>query len=347
MISVKDLNKLYKQGHTIVHALKGINLQVAQGEVFGLIGRAGAGKSALIRCINLLESPSEGSVIVDSCELNSLNTKALREARRNIGMIFEHCNLLNSRSVYENVAFPLEIMGHSASQIESSVRPLLNLIGLAHKADAPIHVLNPAQKQMVAIAKALAPKPKVLLCEEATAALEPKAKHAVLNLLKEVKKNLKTSMILISHELDVIKALCDHVGVLHQGTLIEEKPLFDFYTHPQSEFGREFIRTAARLEMPSSIRSRLKPQATHQHHPILRLSFDEPSTQESFIAALVHQFHLRANILQANLEQITNKTIGLMLIEVIAEPDEVKRAIQFLEHHNIYVEVLGYAPRIN
>jgi D-methionine transport system ATP-binding protein len=346
MIAVKDLTKLYKQGNTVVHALKGINLSLSQGTVFGLIGRPGAGKSALIRCINLLESPTRGSIVIDSCELNSLNTKALREARRHIGMVFEHCNLLQSRSIYENIAFPLEIMGHTPSQIESSVRPLLNLIGLSHKADAPIQILNPAQKQMVAIMKALAPKPKILLCEEITAALDAKAKHTVLQLLKEIKKRLQTTMILISHELDVIKTLCDRVGVLQQGTLIEENTLLDFYTHPQSEFGREFIKTAARLEIPSSIRARLRPQPLDEHHPILRLSFDEPASQESFIAALAHQFHVRVNILQANLEQISSKTLGLMLIEVIADPDEVKRAIQFLEQHKIYVEVLGYAPRI-
>ncbi len=343
MISLKSVDKLYKQGNTVVHALKGINLHIAQGQVFGIIGRAGAGKSSLIRCINLLESPSKGNVIVDSCELNSLDAKSLREARRNIGMIFEHCNLLQSRSIYENIALPLEIMGYSKAHIEAGVRPLLNLIGLESKADAPIYQLNAGQKQWVAIAKALASKPKVLLCEEATAALDSKAKQRVLALLKEVKETLNTTIVLITHELDVIKALCDRVAVLDQGVLVEESSTQAFFTHPQSQASRSFLREASRAELPLSLRNRLKAQPQDNTSPLLRLSFDDPTVQGSFVAALTQQFHLSVNILQAHLENIQGKEIGLMLIKALGTMEEVKRAIEFLEHHKIYVEVLGHA----
>jgi D-methionine transport system ATP-binding protein len=345
MISLTSVDKLYKQGNTVMHALKGINLQIAQGQIFGILGRQGSGKSALIRCINLLESPDRGSVVVDSCELNSLDVKSLREARRNIGMIFEHFNLLYSRTVYENIALPLEIMGYASTQIEAGVRPLLDLIGLSHKADAPIDQLNAGQKQMVAIAKALASKPKVLLCEQATAALDPKAKQSVLALLKAVQKTLHTTIVLITHEVDVIKSLCDRVAILHQGTIVEENSTTAFFTHPQSEIGRDFIRSAARAEIPSSLANTLKIKPMENYNPILRISFDDPSTQGSFVAALVQQFHLRVNILQAHLETIQNKNMGLMLIEAMGDMEEVKRAIQFLEQNNIYVEVLAYAPR--
>ncbi len=343
MISLKSVDKLYKQGNTIVHALKGINLHIAQGQVFGIIGRAGSGKSSLIRCINLLESPSSGNVIVDSCELNSLDAKSLREARRNIGMIFEHCNLLQSRSIYENIALPLEIMGYSSAHIEAGVRPLLHLIGLQSKADAPIYQLNAGQKQLVAIAKALASKPKVLLCEEATAALDNKAKQTVLALLKEVKETLNTTIVLITHELDVIKAICDRVAVLHQGVIVEESSTQDFFTHPKSEASRAFIRDATRAELPLSFRTRLKAQPQENTSPLLRLSFDDAQVQGSFVAALTQQFHLRVNILQAHLENIQGKDTGLMLIKALGDMEEVKRAIQFLEQNKIYVEVLGHA----
>lgn len=346
MISLKSIDKRYKQGNTVVHALKGINLQIAQGQVLGIIGRADSGKSALIRCINLLESPDQGSVIVDSCELNSLSTQGLQEARRNIGMIFEHFNLLHSRTVYENIALPLEIMGYSTPQIDARVQPLLHLIGLTHYADARIDQLNAGQKQKVAIAKALAPKPKVLLCEEATAALDPKATQAVLALLKEVKHSLHTTIVLITHELDVIKTVCDRVAVLHQGAIVEESSLQAFLSHPRSECGREFIRNAARAEIPLSLRNRLRSQPAENHYPLLRISFDQPESQGTFVGALVQQFHLRVNIIQAHLEPIQDHNTGLMLIEAIGEMEEVKRAIQFLEQQKIYVEVLGYAPRI-
>ncbi len=345
MISLKGIEKIYKQGNTLVHALKGITLDVQQGEIFGIIGHAGAGKSALIRCINLLENPSSGSIIIDQCELTTLSTEALRQARRKIGMIFQHFNLLNSRSVFDNVALPLELLGASKETIEATVRPLLNLTHLGSQADAYPSELSTGQKQLVAIARALVGKPKVLLCEDATAEMDPKTKQQILHILRDVNKRLDITILLLTHEIDVIKSICDRVAVLEQGKIVETTSALEFFTNPRTTLAKDFVINATRLEMPHALRSCLRHRSADNHNPILRIAFIDPDKQESFIAYVVQQFNLMMNIIQAHLETIGDKTIGIMAVEAIGESEEIKRAIQFLEHKDIHVEVLGYAQR--
>lgn len=345
MISLNGIEKIYRQGNALIHALKGITLNIEQGEIFGIIGRAGAGKSALIRSINLLEHPSSGSVVVDRCDLTTLTTDALRQARRHIGMVFQHCHLMNSRTVFENIALPLEMSGASHDTIEATVRPLLALTQLSTKSDAYPKELTSGQKQLVAIARALVTNPKVLLCEEATAALDSKTKQLILQILHEINQRHKTTIVIITHEMEVIKTLCDRVSVLHQGEIVEQSSVLEFFTHPRSDIGKDFVKASARHEMPNSLRNSLRAKPAPNYNPILRIAFKDPDTQESFIGYVVQQFNLSVNIIQAHLEEIRESTVGIMTVEIIGDENETKRAIQFLEVKDIYVEVLGYAQR--
>jgi len=345
MISLNGIEKTFKKGNTIVHTLKGITLNIEQGEVFGIIGRMGAGKSALIRCINLLEPPSRGAVIIDSCDLTTLTTEALREARLTIGMIFQHFNLLKSRSVFDNVALPLEFRRIPKEKIEALVRPLLDLTQLVNKADAYPDQLNSEQKQRVAIARALVNKPKILLCEEATASLEPRTKQSILQLLRAINKRLNLTIVLITHELEVIKSICDRVAVLHEGEVVEQGTALELYSHPKSEAAKEFIKTAALLDIPIALRNRLRPLPSENSYPILRISFKGGSKEESFIATVIQQFNLSFNIIQAHLEVIQTNTLGIMIVEIIGDEDEIENAKRYLELKKLHVEVLGYAAR--
>ncbi len=345
MITLNAIEKAYKKGNTIVHALKEITLNIEQGEIFGIIGREGAGKSALIRCINLLEPPSRGNVIVDSCDLTILSTEGLRRIRRSIGMIFQHANLMSSRTVFENVALPLELAGTPRDHLEKTVRQMLNLSGLADKSEAYPNELNSLQKQKVAIARALANRPKVLLCEEATASFDAKTKQSLLQLLRDINEQLNLTIVLITHEIEVIKSICNRVAVLHQGEIIEQGTALDFFIRPQSEISKEFIRVATRQDMPIALRNRLRSHPVEHSNPILRISFIHSSHQEPFIADVIQQFNLNINIIQAHLETIQGETVGIMVVEMSGDNEEIKSAIYALENKELQVEVLGYAPR--
>jgi len=345
MISLNGIEKTVKNGHSVIHALKGITLDIEQGEVFGILGRKGAGKSALIRCINLLDPPSRGAVIIDSCDLTTLSTEALREARRSIGMIFQHFNLLASRTVFENVALPLELSGSPKSIFSATVQSLLALTGLTDKREAYPHQLNSEQKQRVAIARALVNRPKVLLCEEATAALDPSAKQAILQLLKEINEQFNLTILMMTHELDVIKPICDRVAVLHQGEIIEQGTVLELFTRPKTVVAKELIRTTALLDLPATLRHRLQPYPTEHSNPILRISFASFTAEESVIAEVIQHFQVSVNIIQAHLDTIRTESIGIMIAEMVGNSEEVKKAIQFLDNQDLHIEVLGYAPR--
>ncbi|HHY10498.1 MAG TPA: ATP-binding cassette domain-containing protein, partial [Firmicutes bacterium] len=221
-------------GKTAVHALKGITLDIPAGEIFGIIGQSGAGKSTLVRCVNMLERPDRGEVWVDGVLMNDLSAKELRRERKKIGMIFQHFNLLNSRTVFANVAFPLEIAGEAKSRIKTKVTDLLDLVGLADKTDVYPNQLSGGQKQRVGIARALATEPKLLLCDEATSALDPETTKSVLQLLQKINNTLGLTIVLITHEMAVIQEICDQVAVLDDGFLHEAGPVVDVFTRPRS-----------------------------------------------------------------------------------------------------------------
>lgn len=242
MIHIKDLKKTYKTEQSQVVALDGISLDIEKGDIFGVIGFSGAGKSSLIRCINRLEEPDSGTIIVGGRDITSLSKAELRQARGKIGMIFQHFNLFDSRTVLENVAFPLEAAGYSKAEIEKKARDIIELVGLSEKINAYPSQLSGGQKQRVGIARALANEPDVLLCDEATSALDPLTTFSILELLRELRDKLNITILLITHELDVLRYICTNMAVIENGKIVETGTVKKLFTSPESETGKKFVK---------------------------------------------------------------------------------------------------------
>mgnify|MGYP001112286393 CR=1 FL=1 len=258
MIHIKNLTKTYFSDSGNVNALEKVNLHIKKGEVFGVIGLSGAGKSTLLRCINMLEQPTSGSITIDGIEMTTLSPNELKEYRKNIGMIFQHFNLLSSRSVRGNVAFPLEIAGENSKTINQRVDHLLELVGLSDKADNFPSQLSGGQKQRVGIARALANRPKVLLCDEATSALDPQTTLSILNLLKEINKKLGLTIVLITHEMNVIKHICHSVAVIEKSRVVEHGSLIDIFSNPKTVTAQNFLKSITLTELPDELKERIR-----------------------------------------------------------------------------------------
>lgn len=342
MIQLTHVEKYYKTPSSSIHALKNINLTVNAGKIFGIIGKSGAGKSTLIRCVNLLEKPSSGKIIVDNQELTTLSATELRSARHKIGMIFQHFNLLSSRTVYQNVALPLIFMGYSKAAIRAAVEPLLELVGLTDKKNTYPHQLSGGQKQRVAIARALASNPKVLLCDEATSALDPGTTQAILALLHDINQRLGLTILLITHEMDVIKQVCDQVALIEHGEIIEQGNLIEFLTDPQTLLAKSFANSCLKQELPPLLKTQLMPQPQANCNPVLRILFQGAVTTEPFVARLIQEFKLELNILQANIEYIKDIPIGTMVFEVKEQQGKLAEAIHYLQQKGLTAEIIGY-----
>jgi len=260
MIELKHITKIFQEEGRATTALSDVSLKVSEGKIVGVIGESGAGKSTLIRCVNLLECPTSGEVYVDGDNLMLLSSSELTKARRNIGMIFQHFNLLASRTVSENIAFPLELDKTPKTNIKARVEELLKLVGLENKANEYPSNLSGGQKQRVAIARALARNPKVLLCDEATSALDPATTHSILALLKDINKQMSITILLITHEMEVVKSICDEVAVLNNGELIEQGTISAIFSHPKSELTQQLIASSIRMQIPLDYVERLSPQ---------------------------------------------------------------------------------------
>ena len=342
MITVNGLDKNYLINGEVCTALKNINFTVKPGEIYGVIGRSGAGKSTLIRCLNLLEHPSSGDVMIDGQSMTKLNTQALRKARRQIGMIFQHFNLLSNRTVSQNIALPLELMGLPRAQITQRVAELTAIVGLKPLANALPASLSGGQKQRVAIARALAPGPKVLLCDEATSALDPETTQTILALLREINQRLKLTIVLITHEMDVVKAICDRVAVIEQGEIVEEAPIIELFAKPKSHVAKVLTQTAMHTDLPAVISKALTQQPKPGWVPIVRLAFVGAKAGEPFVASLQVEFGVKTNVLEAKLELIHGLQVGIMVCQLLGGAEVVLKAIQYLEKKQIQVEVLGY-----
>lgn len=342
MIEINQVNKVFYQGNHKIPALVDINLHIPQGEIFGVIGSSGAGKSTLIRCVNMLEAPTSGSVLVDGLDLTKLSSKELGQARRNIGMIFQHFNLLSSRTVFDNVALPLELAQTPSNDIEQRVTELLDLVGLADKRDTYPANLSGGQKQRVAIARALASKPKVLLCDEATSALDPATTKSILELLKTINKQLNLTILIITHEMDVVKNICDKVAIIGGGRLVEQGLVSDIFAHPKTDLAREFIRSTLDLSIPEDYQDRLQEHQVAGSIPLVRLEFTGASVDAPVISQLARQFNIDVSILSSDIDYAGGVRFGLMLAEFFGEAEQAEQAMSFLKEHNIKVEVLGY-----
>ncbi|WP_413114010.1 methionine ABC transporter ATP-binding protein MetN [Thaumasiovibrio sp. DFM-14] len=342
MIEINHVNKVFHQGSKQIHALKDINLRIAPGTIFGVIGSSGAGKSTLIRCVNLLEQPTSGSVIVDDVELTALSSRELTQARRKIGMIFQHFNLLSSRTVFANVALPLELAGESKGKITAKVTELLELVGLSDKHSAYPANLSGGQKQRVAIARALASDPKVLLCDEATSALDPATTQSILALLQEINQKLDLTILLITHEMDVVKNICHEVAIIGDGELVEKGPIADVFAHPKTVLAKEFIRSTLDLSIPEDYRQRLHSSNEDGRYPLVRLEFTGASVDAPLISQVAREFNIDISILNSDMDYAGGIKFGLMLAEFFGTESAIDSALTFIRDHKVQVEVLGY-----
>lgn len=342
MIAINHVNKVFLQGTEKIHALKDINLDIKPGAIFGVIGSSGAGKSTLIRCVNMLEAPTEGNVIVDGVDLTTLNAAELCQARRNIGMIFQHFNLLSSRTVFENVAFPLELAGKPLKQIQQKVDSLLALVGLSDKTQTYPSHLSGGQKQRVAIARALASDPKVLLCDEATSALDPATTLSILQLLKQINQQLNITILLITHEMDVVKNICHEVAIIGRGELVEKGTVSEIFAHPKTELAHQFIRSTLDLSIPEDYQARLHSERVPGTHPLARLEFTGATVDAPLVSQISRDFNIDVNILNSDIDYAGGVKFGMMLAELSGSESDDHAAIEFLRAHHVNVEVLGY-----
>ena len=324
-----------------VEAVKDVSLYIEQGEIYGIIGFSGAGKSTLVRCINLLEKPTSGRVIVNGKELTSLSPKALRGERKKIGMIFQHFNLMKSRSVFSNVAYPLKGSGLTKEEKEAKVRSLLKLVDISDKEDAYPSQLSGGQKQRVAIARALANDPKVLLCDEATSALDPQTTKAILKLLKKLNEELNLTIVIITHEMDVIKDICKRVAVMDKGKVVEEGEVFSVFASAQDEVTRDFIKSTSILQKVDELCSENSPVVALKKGEVLwRLSYLEKNVSEPLISTVSRKFDINLNIILADVELIEGAPIGGTVAIVEGDEEKISQAIKYLEEKKVKVEVI-------
>ena len=340
MIEIKDLKKVYHGEEGEVVALKGIDLEIEKGEIFGLIGPSGAGKSSFIRCLNLLEEPTAGQIIIDGEDLTALNTKELRDARKELGMIFQNFNLLDSRTVADNVSFPLEIANEKKEKIDTKVAELLELVGLADKADSYPSQLSGGQQQRVGIARALANDPKVLLCDEATSSLDPETTHSILDLLKDINEKLGITIVLITHEMGVIKEICTKVAVLETGSVVELGDVIDIFTKPKERVTKKFVQRIINANVPQELLSRVTVE-NPEHGRLIKICFVGDSASKPLVSDLVHNYQIDANILYGNIDKIQGIPFGTLIIELTGDRDQIESAIDFLhESNNVRIEVI-------
>jgi len=302
LIELSHITKDYGTGRNQVHAVQDVTLSIHTGEVFGIIGFSGAGKSTLVRCINLLERPTTGTVTVDGKEVTALSPKELRLARKKIGMIFQHFNLMQSRTVFSNVAYPLRGSGLDKQEIKKKVHHLLELVGIADKADAYPAQLSGGQKQRVAIARALANDPSVLLCDEATSALDPQTTKAILQLLKNLNQTLGITIVVITHEMEVVKKICDRVAVMEHGHVVEQGDVFNVFANPRQDVTKSFIQTTSNLRHIEDLISEDSPVARLEPGQLIaRLSYVQRNVSEPLISTVSRKFDISLNIIFADI----------------------------------------------
>lgn len=325
MIAFRGVSKVYTAGGREVAALRNVSLRVEAGEIHGVLGQSGAGKSTLIRCANLLERPTEGSVSVDGQDLLALSPEALRKARQGIGMIFQHFNLFGSKTVAANVAYPLEVAGAPREAIRERVEELLSLVGLSDKAQAYPSQLSGGQKQRVGIARALAPRPRVLLSDEATSALDPETTRSVLGLLRDINQKLGVTLLLITHQMDVVKAICDSVSVLERGRLVEQGKVTELLAHPSTRLHQLcFPAFAPPTDAPSGRRVALTLAGEHARRPLL--------------GTLARQFDVDALLVEGAMERVGNTRVGRLLVDLQGSADAVSQALAYLREQGLTLE---------
>lgn len=322
--------------------LNNVNIDIPTGKIFTFIGPSGAGKSTLLRCINLLAKPSKGSIYFNNVNISSLNENQLKTIRQQMGMIFQHFNLLESKTTFENIALPMRLANKNAHFVHQRTLELLSWINLSDKKDHYPSELSGGQKQRVAIARALALSPKVLLCDEPTSALDPESAKLILSLLKKINRELGITIVFISHQMEVIKAIADKVAVIDQGKIVEVADVIDIFTQPQTEISQRLTQQDLHLILPESIQQRMEHHAGRNKHPIVKLTFIGQSAEQSLLSSLTKLYDVAANILLADIEMIQDSTVGFTICELQGEAKQITQSIRYMRERGILVEVIGY-----
>ncbi|QIK57427.1 ATP-binding cassette domain-containing protein [Erysipelothrix sp. HDW6A] len=346
MIEFRNVSKTFVTESNTVHAVRDVSFTIQDKEIFGVIGFSGAGKSTLVRCINMLERPTSGDVLIKDVVINELSPKELRNQRKKIGMIFQGFNLLESRTIFDNVAFPLKDEKLPKNKLKEKVGGLLELVGISDKADAYPSQLSGGQKQRVAIARALANDPDILLCDEATSALDPQTTKTILKLLKEVNVRLGVTIVIITHEMAVIKEICDRVAVMEDGYVKELNTVVNIFSNPEASITKDFVNNTTNLESLNEIVEK-KPEILQiqEDQQLIKLSFHGSNTKEAQISEISSKFDVSASIIFANVEIIQDEIIGTLV--VILTGDRKVEAIQYLEAQGTNVEVIENVRSIN
>ena len=343
MIKLNNITKIFTLPDKKLTALDNVSLHVPKGQICGVIGASGAGKSTLIRCVNLLERPTHGAVVIDDVDLTQLSDAELVKTRRQIGMIFQHFNLLTSRTVFENVALPLELENKSKAEIQEKTTALLALVGLSDKHNVYPTNLSGGQKQRVAIARALASDPKVLLCDEATSALDPATTQSILKLLKEINRTLGITILLITHEMEVVKRICDQVAVIDKGRLIEQGTVSEIFSNPKTELAQEFISSTFHITLPEEYLENLSDTPKHaKSYPIIKFEFTGRSVDAPLLSQASKKFGVELSILTSQIDYAGGVKFGYTIAEVEGNEDKITQTKIYLMENNVRVEVLGY-----
>lgn len=333
MIEIQNLSKIYKTKSGEVKGVDDVTLSIEKGEIYGIVGYSGAGKSSLLRCINLLERPSSGHLTVDGVDLTSLKGENLRLARLKIGMIFQHFYLISQKTVFENIAFALKAAKVPAGKVQKRVDSLLEMVGLSDKRDVYPSQLSGGQKQRVAIARALANDPKVLLCDEATSALDPTTTKSILNLLKKINKDLNITIVLITHEMNVVKEICNRMAIMQDGRVIEEGSVYNIFASPKTDLAKEFIASVVSFDIPETITKSCEG-------PIVKVTFRGRVAGEGVISDTLQKFNVKGNFLHGSIEYIQELPLGIFIMELKGQKEEIAEALHYIEERDAQVEVL-------
>ncbi|WP_131104828.1 methionine ABC transporter ATP-binding protein [Ornithinimicrobium sufpigmenti] len=336
MITLDGISKRYVTANGTVDALIDASIEVEQGDIYGIIGFSGAGKSTLVRMVNQLEKPDAGAVTVKGLDLTAMSTRQLRRTRRDIGMIFQQFNLLETKTVYHNVAMPLLIQGASRADVDRRVDEVLRIVELEEKRNASIRQLSGGQKQRVGIARALATRPSILLCDEATSALDPKTTESILALLKKINREMGVTIVLITHQMHVIQRICTKVAVMEGGRIVEHGSVIDVFTQPRLPITQEFVRTVVNDQIPGPMLEMVREEARPQE--LLRLRFVGDTVRQPLLSSLSRIEGLEVNILGATVEEVQESVICLFLVQLIGDDDAIRRAEQLIDDAGILRE---------
>ncbi len=340
MIEIKHLTKIYHTANQDILALDDVSLSVNRGEIFGIIGLSGAGKSTLIRCINMLEKPSQGSIIVDGQDVTALKQRELRAARQKIGIIFQQFNLLSSRTVFDNIMFPLEIAAVPGKEARDRVNQLLEMVGLTDKARVYPEQLSGGQKQRVGIARALANDPKVLLSDEATSALDPETTRSILKLLKDINRQLNLTILLITHDMNVIKQICDRVAVINNSKIEEVGDVLSIFTNPQTPTSQSFIKAIINKGDSEEYMQDLLKEHRGKFSKLIRVSFIGASAGDPIISSMIKKFDVDANILHGNIDRVKDVPFGHLTLELIGSQQGIIESMEYLKNSGLDIEVI-------